>query len=81
MKIHKGMKFTTYDNDNDVKRDHNCAEQYKGAWWYNLCLDVNLNGLYPTTSTTSPAYMSWIGNGISYSYGNIIHSEIKIKYS
>lgn len=31
-----GQKFSTYDRDND-KYDKNCAELYKGAWWYRAC--------------------------------------------
>ena len=76
MAYHNGMKFTTYDNDND-RSSYNCANEHKSGWWYNGCHDVNLNGMYPTTSTDSPtSYMSWRGLG----YGDIIHSEIKIKY-
>lgn len=31
-----GMKFTTYDQDNDQSRD-NCAMHQLGGWWYRDC--------------------------------------------
>jgi len=36
---HSGMKFTTFDVDNDV-HSTNCAKDYKGAWWYAACHHV-----------------------------------------
>ena len=33
-----GMKFTTYDQDNDEKiSGGNCAQSYGGGWWHNSC--------------------------------------------
>ncbi|MCL4162071.1 UNVERIFIED_CONTAM: hypothetical protein GTU68_051934 [Idotea baltica] len=40
---HKGSKFSTKDQDNDTW-SKNCAEMFKGAWWYEACQDSNLNG-------------------------------------
>ena len=34
---HNGMKFTTYDQDNDLSLLDNCASGRAGGWWYNEC--------------------------------------------
>ena len=46
-----GMKFSTYDNDNDKHPSENCAAQTdnikdNGGWWHNHCWDINLNYKY-----------------------------------
>jgi hypothetical protein len=39
------MKFSTQDQDND-KDSKNCARYFGGGgWWFNSCMDSNLNGL------------------------------------
>lgn len=37
MSYHAGQKFTTFDKDNDVWVEGNCAKAHHGAWWYNAC--------------------------------------------
>ncbi|XP_055950510.1 techylectin-5A-like [Argiope bruennichi] len=62
---HDNQKFTTQDQDNDNFVDGNCAEAYKGGWWYNLCHSANLNGLYLRGTHESYAigvnWVSWKG--------------------
>ncbi|XP_073248430.1 ficolin-1-like [Porites lutea] len=41
---HRGMSFSTKDRDNDKYGVVNCALGNKGAWWYNFCLQSDLNG-------------------------------------
>ena len=42
---HKGMAFSTYDMDNDKHNTSNCAQAYRGAWWYTVDLGCNeVNG-------------------------------------
>ncbi|XP_050072983.1 microfibril-associated glycoprotein 4-like [Anopheles maculipalpis] len=48
---HEGMKFTTYDRDNDPV-SYNCAKKHRGGWWYHQqCVTSNLNGVYGNTNT------------------------------
>lgn len=42
---HNGQGFSTKDQDNDSD-SRNCAETFKGAWWYASCHESNLNGQY-----------------------------------
>ena len=37
-----GMKFTTYDSDND-RYNNNCAVHWNSGWWHNNCYRINVN--------------------------------------
>ena len=56
---HNGMKFTTYDRDNDKAGGSNCAVVFKGAWWYNNSYLSNLNGLYLGAADRSYKGICW----------------------
>ncbi|KAH9494711.1 Ficolin-2 [Bulinus truncatus] len=46
IKSHANMMFSTFDKDNDGGSSANCAETFRGAWWYSSCHDSNLNGVW-----------------------------------
>eukprot|EP00795_Rhopilema_esculentum_P017456 gene17456-9061_t len=76
-----GMKFSTFDSDNDGFPDKNCASLFKGGWWHNMCFIANLNGLYGNVSAGNyeyAKYMTWYG--ICECFGGITFSEMKIRY-
>ncbi|EDS41655.1 conserved hypothetical protein [Culex quinquefasciatus] len=66
---HKGMKFSTFDSDNDP-HSSNCAKQYKGAWWYQACHFSNLNGEHLNQKSSATINWqkstSWTEAGLKY---------------
>ncbi|XP_059143149.1 ficolin-1-like [Physella acuta] len=57
LRVHHGMKFSTIDRDNDIYSG-DCARQNKGGWWYYACKDVDLNGVWGTTHTSTGIF--WV---------------------
>lgn len=72
-----GARFSTRDRELGVPAT-NCAETFKGAWWYKDCHDSNLNGLYlgglHTTAGEGINWRTWLG----YNY-SLKHVEMKIR--
>ncbi|CAK7290132.1 FCN1 [Vulpes lagopus] len=77
LSYHNTQPFSTKDQDNDSTTE-NCAERYKGGWWYSKCHLSNLNGLYLGGPHDSFANgVNWkSGRGYNYSYKV---SEMKLR--
>eukprot|EP00794_Sanderia_malayensis_P006833 gene6833-7601_t len=77
LSYHNKMEFSTKDRDNDRYSSH-CAWLNQGAWWYNKCLNSNLNGLHPrkggSASTTGLSWYHWMNK-----YFTIRFSEMKLR--
>eukprot|EP00058_Branchiostoma_floridae_P018817 XP_002604306.1 hypothetical protein BRAFLDRAFT_88596 [Branchiostoma floridae] len=75
---HSSMFFSTKDKDNDIHESADCAQTFKGAWWYFSCHRANLNGLYHGGDHQSYAdgvnWKSWKGH-----YYSLKHTEMKIR--
>ncbi|XP_053668076.1 microfibril-associated glycoprotein 4-like [Anopheles marshallii] len=64
---HKGEVFSTYDQDND-KFSANCAEVWRGAWWFYMCFKSHLNGRYLNGESNREAGINWdTFRGLDYS--------------
>jgi ficolin len=75
LSYHLGMRFSTYDNDNDLHSTVNCASMFHGAWWYNSCLDCNLHGIYNSTQNGGGVnWYSWLAGKYSLRF-----AEMKIR--
>jgi len=74
---HRGYKFSTQDQDNDVWTN-SCAVTFKGAWWYDNCHSSNLNGAYLSGNHSSYAdgveWYAWTGH-----YYSLRFTEMKIR--
>ncbi|CAH3149320.1 unnamed protein product [Porites evermanni] len=68
--LHRGMAFSTKDRDSDSYKG-NCAQEFKGAWWYVTCHVSNLNGLYLYGNHSSYA------NGVNWSTWRGYHYSVK----
>ena len=56
---HKGMHFSTKDNDNDATGWENCAQSYEGAWWFGGCRHSHLNGEYYSGQSQGITWYYW----------------------
>jgi len=69
------MKFSTFDQDNDVQSAGNCAQKYRGAWWYENCHESNLNAEYKNNVFGQGInWFSWRGHTYSLKF-----TEMKIR--
>lgn len=53
-----GMQFSSFDVDND-KYSGNCAAEYLGGWWFNICHKAYLNGLWNSYNWRNPWYSQY----------------------
>ena len=72
---HNNYKFSTRDRDNDIHKTANCAEVFKGAFWYNNC---HHHGVPTTLYINKPSCPSH--DCISWGAGKALSSVIwKVK--
>ena len=67
---HRGMPFSTSDVDYTALA---CVASHPGGWWFENCLDSNLNGVF-TSPSNSESTIFW-----RTFKGNIMKTEMKIQ--
>lgn len=68
-----GYPFSTFDRDHD-EHNLNCAKRRGGAWWFNACTKLSLNGNYYGTRKLGIYWTDLPGNDYKIKY-----TEMKIK--
>lgn len=71
------MEFSTYDKDNDISNEENCAVVNYGAWWYKDCQSTksNLNGRFRHEGTKDG--MTWYD--LTQAYSVLRRSKMMIR--
>lgn len=68
MSFHNNQKFSTFDKDQDTQLNGNCAQTFKGGWWFRDCHYSNLNGIYYNDGPRHNDGISWkTWTGVKYS--------------
>ena len=55
---HDRMEFTTFDRDND-NGNGNCANYFRGGWWFNNCRTTVPTGYYYTGGQLNSKGVTW----------------------
>ena len=74
---HSGRQFSTYDNDNDRSAYENCADQYKGGWWYDHCIVAHPTGVYYRSLKYTRTGITWYT--VSYQQETMKFIQFKIR--
>ncbi|KAG8189463.1 hypothetical protein JTE90_018116 [Oedothorax gibbosus] len=79
LSLHDQKMFSTYDRDNDeVASCCNCADTFKGGWWYYRCFEANLNGPYHPEPTENGYFLGIIWERWKGDY-SLKTAEMKIR--
>ena len=75
---HNGMSFATRDCDYD-RSSRNCAKDYRGAWWFNDCMQSHLNGPYYSNGRNVPYLRGIYWKDWKKNYYSLKATEMKFR--
>ena len=58
LRYHNRVQFSTKDRDNDENAG-DCANHFRGAWWFKACYNSHLNGFYRNTTKVDRSGIEW----------------------
>ena len=67
-----GQAFSTYDNDHDLWI-YNCAERFKGGWWWRRCAKAQLNSVWEEYGNEAAEWFPLTGRH------SVSFSEMKVR--
>lgn len=78
-----GMRFSTFDSDNDAHQSVHCGAHFNNGWWFRDCFTANLNGLFyhgGKMSTDESSGIHW-GKSVFTNHKDLplIFTEMKVR--
>ena len=77
--LQNGMKFSTFDRDNDEWDDNSCANKYESGFWFNGCFYASLNHPYRHSSAVSGVRLGIIWKAFKGEEYSLKFTELKMR--
>jgi len=77
---HHNMQYSTWDADHD-RWGNNCANYFRGGFWYDQCCYATLNGPWGSTTSWEFNWYQWLGANTPPTYTQMAMREVAVSSS